>query len=237
MKLLDAKVEWYPEFDNDPELQILVNFIPDSRQIIHNVLEISPGLYLYYGQKYEYVSYLLADESNKRGFGGKEFVVKTGDGDKYIPGPWSSRAGVVNKLTNVQCVDVHITNEPKAFARGYTFSTGAVTVEFAREAANKAGVSLERTTYNGEPLFIPHKVIPQGTIGLNRLDTLLLDTYRYLLGNDNNKAETLKYRLKKHFIKYYGREWHVYDIHGDYYLFHEDVGLTVVRKEEVSNLG
>lgn len=143
MKLLDARVRWNEKWANPPEFQLLVDKIPDAKEIPH-----IEHIGLYYGQEGGYVDYLYYDKPGE-GYGGRKFVLKMVDGSyKEMIGPWSSGSYAVNghglhfkykearpEAEAVPCLNCSITSDPKVFERGHTFYSGNVTLTIAQEAA------------------------------------------------------------------------------------------------------
>jgi len=76
-----------------------------------------------------------------------------------LKGPWSSRAGCVNQRSFGPVVDVRITTDPSALERGYTFRTGSLTLEAAKQAIDLVDepCHLERRLKysNDEPVWVP----------------------------------------------------------------------------------
>ena len=66
---------------------------------------------------------------------GDLFEIVTVDGEQVtLKGPWSSRAGCVNKRSFGPVVDVRLTTNPDALDKGHTFSTGTLTLSAAKQA-------------------------------------------------------------------------------------------------------
>ncbi|HRR49605.1 MAG TPA: hypothetical protein P5293_06605 [Bacteroidales bacterium] len=132
MKILDMKVCWYENFDNDPQLQILVDKMPDFDDLLY---EKKDGLY--FAEKDGYVSFFVYTKPGE-GFGGRVFPITLTDGTKVdLKGPWSSRAGVMNKAGFEPCLDVHLTDDPEVWKRGYTFYAAHVTKKLVDEYLDK----------------------------------------------------------------------------------------------------
>ena len=130
MKILAVDIDWHEGAANSPVLNITVDKTPTLKYI---KVPLTRFQTLYFGQQDGYVHYLLADEKDKKGFGGVIFNLTLVDGTGVtLKGPWSSRASVVNKMGLGPCVDVHINEK----GRKLRFS-GAVTLEFARAAILK----------------------------------------------------------------------------------------------------
>ena len=152
MKILKAKVNWLYGYSNDPELQILVNKIPNSEDFRWK--EISKGLY--YSER-EGFSKKFAYSKPGEGFGGRHFKIRMESGEeKILIGPWSSRAACCTKA-GYPSVDLAITEDSLSFERGYTFYSGMVTLEKAKEAvALINGVELLKINRRGEIIWVPY---------------------------------------------------------------------------------
>lgn len=143
MKILDAKVNWNDGFMNSPDLQILVDEIPDWDSLRFERRAWCFAAYHPDG----YVGFLSGDpEKPGHGYGGDAFNLTMLDGSTVkLIGPWSSRAGAVNsQFPERPVMDVDLIDDPVGFKRGHTFSSGAITVELALQAAHLAGVELIR---------------------------------------------------------------------------------------------
>lgn len=207
MKVLDAKVDWFEEYDNEPSLKVLVDRVTPLEEFVYEKKEVGGNSYFLYAEKDGDVSYFYVDPSDTRGFGGRSFQLNVkGEGVVTISGAWSSRASVANSLRFGPCVDVSITDDPEAFQRGHTFTAGAISLElaeiacrFARKYA-KCDIELEHmideaTIWNmslsggqaraighgrtAEASFVPRKKIPS-PLYLNRIDMIMLKNYKIL---------------------------------------------------------
>lgn len=155
MKVLDAKVDWKEQYGNDPKLQVLVDSIPSSNEMVY---ESALNDELWYAEKGGYVSFYAGHpDKDGDGYGGRSYTLKTTDGEVVLTGPYSSRASVLNKHNLIQCVDVSITTDKSVLEKGYTFTSGSITVEKAREAMEHIeGAELRKTSSaGGEPKYIP----------------------------------------------------------------------------------
>lgn len=75
-----------------------------------------------------------------------------------LEGPWSSRTGCVNQRSFGSVMDVRITTNPSALERGYTFRTGTLTLEAAKQAIDLVDepCHLRRLKHsNDEPVRVP----------------------------------------------------------------------------------
>ena len=122
MKILKMKVKWNEGLGNSPELQVLVNRIPESDEMIY---EHKDGLY--FAERTGYVRFYAVSHSGN-GFGGREFKLKMKDGKEVtLKGPWSSRSAIMNQMGFTHSMEVHITDNPEKYERGY-FMSGNITM-------------------------------------------------------------------------------------------------------------
>jgi hypothetical protein len=135
MKLLDAQVDWREDVDNDPRLEVLVDEIPDRSELR---FEHEDGLWVAIDNGYvEYFAW--SGDGNDGGYSGRSFEITTVDGEQVtLKGPWSSRAGCVNKRSFGPVVDVRMATDPDVLERGYTFRTGTLTLSAAKQAIDLA---------------------------------------------------------------------------------------------------
>ena len=132
MKLVKSEVNWMLGWANRPHLEITVDDIPSTNDIRYKKIGD-----LYWGHLDGYVDFFAHDPTNPTGFSGRTFDLTLTEGEKVsIKGPWSSRAGAMNKHFP-HCVDVKINTED-----GGRY-VGAITLELAQQAAKMAGVELE----------------------------------------------------------------------------------------------
>jgi len=132
MKVLNAKVNWYERFANRPVLELLVDKISDADDFVYEERNC-----LFFAENDGEVSF-FAYKGPGDGYYGRTFNIRMKDGSrKDLIGPWSSRAGCVNDNGFTKCLDVHFTDDPEAFKRGYTFMAGNVTLKVAQEAVEK----------------------------------------------------------------------------------------------------
>lgn len=157
MKVLKATVEWYLDYANTPVLEMLVDGIPKSVELIYE----KRANVLYMAVLDGYVSfYAWVGPGNDKGFYSREFPLKLREGDEIkdviLKGPWSSRAGVMNNHFEQQVVDVHLTEEEESFNRGYTSLAGAATLELAQQAVDMIpDVELVKVLKRGDITYIP----------------------------------------------------------------------------------
>lgn len=136
MNLIDATVDFRPNVANDPVLELLVDEIPDRADMM---FEHDEERGLWYGEKDGFVRfYSFSGPENEGGFSGHHYEITTVDGeDVTLEGPWSSRAGVMNRVGFGPCVGVRITTDPAVLENGHTFQSGAVTLEVAKQAVDQ----------------------------------------------------------------------------------------------------
>jgi hypothetical protein len=139
MKILDASVEWYNDYANNPVMRVVVDKIPE--------LKYNKYGNMYFGENEGYVDFLL-ETNDKTGFGGRTFNLKMEDGSEVaVKGPWSSRASVCNCMGLTPCNEVYIQEQGK-----YSHC-GNLTVPKLLEAAKLANVYLIMSVseYNHSP--------------------------------------------------------------------------------------
>lgn len=131
MKILDAQVDWREDVGNDPRLEVLVDEIPERSELR---FEHEDGLWVAIEDGYaEYFAW--SGDGNDGGFSGRSFEITTIDGEQVtLRGPWSSRAGCLNKRSFGPVVDVHLATDPSVLEKGYTFKSGTLTLSAARQA-------------------------------------------------------------------------------------------------------
>jgi len=100
-----------------------------------------------------FVSYFAWSGGQQDGYGGRHFDITTVDGEEVtLKGPWSSRAGVMNKAGYGPVMDVRFNST----------GSGAVTVNRAEEAIDEylEDVELEEKIKfsSEEPYYVPQRV-------------------------------------------------------------------------------
>ena len=156
MQIEDASVDWMEDVGNDPRLQVVVDEIPSRYE-----MRFEHERQIYCAIKDGYVSYYAwSGDGNEGGFSGSCYDITMRDGTEVtLRGPWSSRAGCVNQRSFGPIMDVRITTDPSALERGYTFRTGALTLEAAKQAIDLVDepCHLERRLKysNDEPVWVP----------------------------------------------------------------------------------
>lgn len=156
MEILKANINFKKGYANPPTMRVLVDKIPSVGDMIY---EERAGCYL--AEKDGYVNFFYYDRPGE-GYGGAIFnrSIKQDDGTTKkvsFKGPWSSRPSAMNMRFDIQCVGVSITDEPDVFEKGYTFMSGAITLELAKEAIGKIGgvVLFKVVDPAGETTYIP----------------------------------------------------------------------------------
>lgn len=164
MNILDAQVEWREEVGNDPRLELLVDETPDRSELR---FEHEDGLWVATDNGYvEYFAW--SGDGNDGGYSGRCFEITTAEDESVtLKGPWSSRAGCVNKRSLGPVVDVHLTTDPEVLERGCTFKSGAITLSAAKQAINLTDedAHLEQVIRfdSDEPYWIPVRENGGGT--------------------------------------------------------------------------
>jgi len=200
MEILKTKVFWNQAFENDARLQILVDRIPQREELIYrksgsHYLAVLDGYASYYYWR---------GPDNTNGFYGAEFPIKLQEGEDVneviLKGPWSSRAGAVNRSFKEQIVQVSMTEQPTSFDKGSTFMSGAITLAKAVEASEMiyAYMVVEDENLDGNPgdlTYIvsshPYKLMKPVTEDLDPRDREYVEGWNKR--HDNNE----RYRIRK----------------------------------------
>jgi len=145
MKVLKAKVE-------NNELRILVDRIPSLSELV-----FEKKYPLYFAEKEGYVAF-FSYRNPGNGYGGRTFNInirqKNGNTTKEeLIGPWSSRTGVMNKVGFIPSMSVAITDDENTFNRSYTFHTGYITVQLAKDCLPKGYVLKKKINEDGEIIY------------------------------------------------------------------------------------
>ncbi|MDY6764483.1 MAG: hypothetical protein SV377_02165 [Halobacteria archaeon] len=135
MRILDAQVDWRQDVGNDPVLEVLVDETPERSDLR---FEHDEGLWVAIEDGYvQYFAY--SGNGNDGGFSGRCFEIMTTEDEQVtLRGPWSSRAGCVNQRRFGPVVDVRLTDDPAVLERGYTFTSGTLTLSAAKQAIDRA---------------------------------------------------------------------------------------------------
>lgn len=154
-EVIDAQVDWVAGYGNPPKLEVQLDEIPDMSEVEFEARIFENGRGLYYSDHDGYVRYFTwSGDGNDGGFSGRGYDITLTNGvEMTLRGPFSSRAGVMNKYDFGPCVDVKVTTEESVMEKGYTFSSAALSKELADEAAEMCGVSLALDPDNDEPVY------------------------------------------------------------------------------------
>jgi hypothetical protein len=156
MRVKNARIDWREDVGNDPRLEVLVDELPDRSELR---FQHEDGLWVAIEDGFvEYFAW--SGDGNDGGYSGRCFEITTADGEQVtLKGPWSSRAGCVNKRSFGPVVDVSLTSDPEAFERGHTFKSGTLTLSAAKQAIDLADsdAHFERVEKfdSNEPYWIP----------------------------------------------------------------------------------
>ena len=157
MRVINAEVDWKEDVANNPRLQVLVDEIPPIESM---VFQSAGDRRIWYAEKDGYVRFFSGHpETDGDGYGGRSYELNTKEGSVVLNGPYSSRAGVMNKKGLGPCVDVSVTTDPNVLEKGYTFNSGSITLEKAKEAIKHVDEAegLKKTSLSGEPIWIPYR--------------------------------------------------------------------------------
>lgn len=156
MRIIDAEVDWNEDYANDPRLQVQVDNIPPLESI---TFESAMDGKIWYGENNGYVRFFAGSpDRDGKGYSGRSFTLNTRDGEVVLNGPYSSRAGVMNKEGFGPCVDVSMTTDAEVLEKGYTFTTGSITLEKAKKAIEyvEEAKGLRKKSV-GEPVWVPER--------------------------------------------------------------------------------
>lgn len=121
MKVLDARIRDHSDTYNPHRLELLVDAMPDTRQMRHEMLVEKDAIY-YFANEGGYVHFGVHHPGNERGYGGAIVEVTDTEGVVYkFRGPWSSRPEVMFVRFGIKSVPCSITDDPRVFEKGYTF--------------------------------------------------------------------------------------------------------------------
>lgn len=144
--IVDVGVDWNNEYDNSPRLRITIDGPPPEPESFRYTEKDN----LYLAVKDGFARYYYYKELGD-GFYGRKIPITMADGtEKILEGPWSSRAGHVNRTHDQQVVDVAIQYNK------YGLFSGAITLELAMKLAPLAGVGLARVEHVGDIVYVPH---------------------------------------------------------------------------------
>lgn len=136
MKLLHSEVDRHEGFANPASLLLTVDKLPDDSEFIYKEVVFKDQT-LYYAECDEIVRFYAHSPRNERGYGGRVFKLIMEDGTtKEIKGPWSSRAGAMNRYFP-HCVDCVIIEK----STGYRLAS-SISLNLANQVAEAAEVTL-----------------------------------------------------------------------------------------------
>lgn len=194
MKILDARVDWMSDYDNHPNLKILIDKEPNHEDLIYDEIK---GIH--YSIKDGYASYLYYISPGE-GYGGSVFNLRMSNGQmKALKGPWSSRAGCVNSIVSAAkpnfefIVDVTMTDNPGLFKGTDRFAgcyyAGAITLSLAKQAAKIAKCHLVCEKYNGDITYYPS--LSEHFVVKPRKRNKSKPTYKRFIMNESFEYKTL----------------------------------------------
>lgn len=159
MKVRDMSVNWWGEYGNAPEFNILVDRIPNM-----NELRFSECKGIWFAEKDGYVDfYYWRGPENEGGYGGHIFPITMHDGKAVnLLGPWSSGSDAVNGLgCFTPCIEASIEDNAWRWSSYHKRGSlgGSVTVQLILDNIERflPYVTLVRVT-NGHrrgPYYIP----------------------------------------------------------------------------------
>ena len=163
-KILYIQVDWRDHVQNDAELRVLLDRVAKREEFTFT----KKGAF-YYAELGDEVMFLAhtkeTPEENEGGFGGSIFELSMDDGTRInLAGPWSSRAGVMNKEGFGPCLDVSLTDDPKVMKDGHTFCAGHITLrsiqQWIREHEEEIDWKLKpEIDKMGELVWIPERLV------------------------------------------------------------------------------
>lgn len=128
MNVIGASVNEHIGFANPPTLEIYIDGFAGSEDFRYQEKKIGSRT-LYFAELNGEVRFFAHDPQNEYGYGGRIFHIHMEDGTvRNIPGPWSSRAGVMSAHFR-PVVDVTLI--------AGTRLAGHCTLEIAQEAVDK----------------------------------------------------------------------------------------------------
>ena len=132
MQILKGKVDWHYDCDNTPSLKILVNKLPNLKDLRYQ----KKGA-LYFAEQEGYVSFFYYERPGE-GYAGRTFSITLTDETKVdLVGPWSSSSRTMNDAGFPHSIEVAITEEPETYERGYTFYSANLTIDFINNYLDK----------------------------------------------------------------------------------------------------
>ena len=129
------RVNWKEGYANTPEFEVLTDKIPNK-----DTLRFEQKGRLWFAESGGYCSFYSHSgaDINEGGFYRDPVKINLKDGsNKVLKGPWSSRAGVMNREGFGPCLDLAVTDDPGAFERGHTFTAGSIALDLIIDAMRK----------------------------------------------------------------------------------------------------
>ncbi len=137
-----ARIQWCFGYGNSPDLQILVDKVPETATLLHDVKVLPPardGNYtLYFAEKDGYVHFMAHNAKNETGYGGSIIPVriKPDGAIKLVKGPWSGNSASMTEhggFMPSMAVDIadHICKHDKCW---HPIISGHITLTLAQEA-------------------------------------------------------------------------------------------------------
>jgi len=154
MEIKRVEVDWFEGCLNNPRFEVIVDRLPIFDGLEYDCVEHS-GMHFLIAEKDGFVHYFCHSPNpsvNDGGFYGRVFRVNVkGKGMVDYVGPWSSRAGVINMIQDMQILDVvYIDVNGRFFA--------AITLDLIKKHL-PSGVRIEKVVdARGEVIYIPVKV-------------------------------------------------------------------------------
>jgi hypothetical protein len=129
MKIIDARVDWFEEYDNAPSLRVLFDKEPD-----YKTLRYQKKGCLYLAQQGPFVNFFYYTRPGE-GYGGRVFsIVLEDDTPVDLVGPWSSNSSCLNQAGFTPCREIAYASDLETWKRGFTFCSGAITIDAWKEA-------------------------------------------------------------------------------------------------------
>lgn len=154
-KIRRMKINWQQGLANGPRIQVLVDKIPKREEL--NFMR-KGNLYLAIKEGYaQYFSW--SGTKNDGGFYGAIWHVIVEGKPTDVLGPWSARAGFINRHFETQIIDVQMTDDPVHFEKDQ-FVLGGITLELVKEGlewCSEAPLLVKIEEENGDIIYQPIK--------------------------------------------------------------------------------
>lgn len=125
---------------NSPTIRVLVDEIPKIERFIFDRKDTGTGI-AYYSELDGYVRFMHHNPKDETGYGGSVFDIQAVVADEIqgisVKGPWSSSAAAMNSIGFGPCIDAVITDDEGVWARGWTFQSGALSLQKVRDFLRK----------------------------------------------------------------------------------------------------